>query len=170
MTEVQAYQVLEDRPGFQLRRYAPHTIVTKPMPGSLSESGSQAFGYLADYIFGNNAEGMKIAMTAPVLQQKTPGGFDVSFVMPKDMQNPPAANTDLQISGVPEKLMAATRFSGMASEQLFAAKAKKLLEAIASEGFTAISTPFYARYDGPWTLPMLRRNEVLVEVIASKAQ
>ena len=169
MTEVQAYQVLEDLPGFQLRRYAPHTIVTKPMPGSLSQSGSQAFGYLADYIFGNNSERMKIAMTAPVLQQRTGSGFEVSFVMPKDMTQPPQPNTDLRISQVEEKLMAATKFSGTASESLFESKAKKLLDALTKAGFAPISEVVFARYDGPWTLPMLRRNEVLVEVAADKA-
>jgi hypothetical protein len=169
LTEVQAYQVLEDLPGFQLRRYAPHTIVTKPMPGSLSQSGNQAFGNLADYIFGNNEDGTKIAMTAPVLQQKTVSGFEVSFVMPKEMTNPPKPNTDLQISRVGEKLMAAARFSGMASDALFDSRGKKLLEAIAESSFTPVSEVLFARYDGPWTLPMLRRNEVLVEVRANKA-
>lgn len=169
MTEVQAYQVLEDLPGFQLRRYAPHTIVTKPMPGSLSQSGSQAFGYLADYIFGNNEESMKIAMTAPVLQQKTNSGFEVSFVMPKGLTNPPKPNNGLQISHVGEKLMAAKRFSGTASDSLFESKARKLLEEVAASNLTPVSEVLFARYDGPWTLPMLRRNEVLVEVMANKA-
>lgn len=169
MTEVQQYEVVEDLPGFQLRRYAPHMIVTKPMPGSLSQSGSQAFGYLADYIFGNNAEGVKIAMTAPVLQQKTQDGFEVSFVMPKDMLSPPTPNTNLRISEVDQKLMGAIRFSGSASDSLFEAKSKKLLEAVTSAGYTPISEVMFARYDGPWTLPLLRRNEVLVELGRTEA-
>ena len=169
MTKIQAYQVVEDLPGFQLRQYAPHMIVTKPMPGSLSQSGNQAFGFLADYIFGNNQAGMKIAMTAPVLQQKTKGGFEVSFVMPSDLDKPPAPRTELLISEVPEKLMAALRFSGSASDRLFEAKSKQLLAEVTSNGYTPISEVLFARYDGPWTLPLLRRNEVLVEVTASKA-
>lgn len=169
MTEIQAYEVLEDLPGFQLRKYAPHMIITKPMPGSLSQSGTQAFGYLADYIFGNNQAGMKIAMTAPVLQQKTRDGFEVSFVMPSDLVNPPAPRTDLKITEVSQKLMAAHRFSGSASDQLFESKSKKLLESVLAAGFEPVSEVLFARYDGPWTLPLLRRNEVLVEVVASKA-
>ncbi len=169
MTEVQQYAVVEDLPGFQLRRYAPHMIVTKPMPGSLSQSGNQAFGFLADYIFGNNAEGVKIAMTAPVLQQRTKDGFEVSFVMPSDLSNPPTPNTNLRVSKVDQKLMAAYRFSGSASDSLFEAKSKKLLEAVASAGYTPVSEVIYARYDGPWTLPLLRRNEVLVELGSTEA-
>lgn len=144
-------------------------IVTKPMPGSLSQSGNQAFGFLADYIFGNNAEGVKIAMTAPVLQQRTQDGFEVSFVMPSDLSNPPTPNTNLRVSKVDQKLMAAYRFSGSASDSLFEAKSKKLLEAVASAGYTPVSEVIYARYDGPWTLPLLRRNEVLVELGSTEA-
>ena len=169
MTEIQAYEVVEDLSGFQLRRYAPHTIVTKPMSGSLSQSGNQAFGYLADYIFGNNESSMKIAMTAPVLQQKTPAGFEVSFVMPSDLDAPPAPRSDLKISRVEGKLMAALRFTGSASDSLFESKSQKLLQALGGSGYTPVSEVMFARYDGPWTLPLLRRNEVLVEVVPTKA-
>jgi hypothetical protein len=169
LTEIQAYEVVEDLTGFQLRLYAPHTLVTKPMPGSLSQSGNQAFGYLADYIFGNNESSMKIAMTAPVLQQKTESGFEVSFVMPRDMASPPAPRTDLKISRVAGKLMAAVRFSGSASDGLFESKAEKLLQALRGSGYEPVSEVMFARYDGPWTLPLLRRNEVLVEVVSTKA-
>ena len=169
MTEIQAYEVVEDLPGFQLRRYAPHTILTKPMPGSLSQSGNQAFGYLADYIFGNNESSMKIAMTAPVLQQKTASGFEVSFVMPSDMSSPPAPRTDLKISRVEGKLMAAVRFSGSTSDGLFESKAEKLLRALHGSGYAAVSEVMFGRYDGPWTLPLIRRNDVLVEVVPAAA-
>lgn len=170
MTEIQSYKIVADLPGFQLREYAPHTIVTKPMPGSLSQSGNQAFGFLADYIFGNNSAGTKIAMTAPVLQQRTKEGFEVSFVMPSDMADPPMPKTDLRVSRVDKKLMAASRFSGSASDALFEAKAKKLLDALSKSVYSPVSEVLFARYDGPWTLPLLRRNEVLVEVAANKAQ
>jgi len=169
LTEIQAYEVVEDLTGFQLRRYAAHTIVTKPMPGSLSQSGNQAFGYLADYIFGNNESSMKIAMTAPVLQQKTESGFEVSFVMPRDMASPPKPRTDLKISRIEGKLMAALRFTGSASDSLFESKAEKLLQALSGSGYEPVSEVMFARYDGPWTLPLLRRNEVLVEVVSTKA-
>jgi hypothetical protein len=139
------------------------------MPGSLSQSGNQAFRYLADYIFGNNSEGMKIAMTAPVLQQKTKEGFEVSFVMPSDMDKAPNPNTNLQISRVGQKLIAALGFSGSASDSLFEAKSQKLLGAVIAANYTPLSEVTFARYDGPWTLPLLRRNEVLVEVAANKA-
>lgn len=166
MAEIQRYDVVENYPGFQLRRYAPHTIVTKSMTGSMSQAGSNAFGYLAGYISGQNDRGQAIAMTAPVLQKKTQVGYEVSFVMPADLENAPAPRAGLQLSNIGSKLMAAIKFSGSASEELFARKANQLIEAAVASGLKVIGDPLYARYNGPWTPPLLRRNEVLVEVKA----
>ena len=164
MAEIQAYDVVEDFPGFQLRRYAPHSLVTKLMPGTMSQSGNQAFGYLVNYISGRNDRGQQIAMTAPVLQQKTESGFEVSFVLPQEITDPPTPNPGLEIRKVGSKLMAAHKFSGLAADELFERKAKLLLAAVSKAGFNPTSEVMYARYNGPWTPPMLRRNEVLVEV------
>ena len=169
MAEIQRYDVVEDLKGFQLRRYESHNLVTKPMPGSMSFSGNQAFGYLVNYISGQNESGTKIAMTAPVLQQKTKDGFEVSFVMPHDLKNPPNPMGNLKVVAVEGKLMAALKFSGSASGDLFEKKGKSLLESVQQAGYKPISEVLYARYNAPWTPPLLRRNEVLVEVEPIKA-
>lgn len=169
MAEVQKYDVVEDLQGFQLRRYAPHSIVTKPMSGSMAQAGNSAFGYLAGYISGDNERGQQIAMTAPVLQQKTGSGYEVSFVMPAGLTEPPAPRPGLSMRKVGEKLMAAIKFSGLASDDLFERKAKELTELVQKSGFEVLSPPIYARYNGPWTPPMLRRNEVLLEVARTQA-
>lgn len=164
MAEVQRYDVVENLSGFQLRRYEPHNLVTKPMSGSLASSGNSAFGYLAGYISGQNQSGQRIAMTAPVLQQRTESGFEVSFVMPHDLASPPKPMGDLKLVQVAGKLMAALQFSGSASDELFDKKAQLLLGLVAKESFKPLAQVLYARYNGPWTPPLLRRNEVLVEV------
>ena len=130
----------------------------------MASAGNSAFGYLASYISGQNERGQQIAMTAPVLQQKTASGYEVSFVMPDDLVDPPKPRSSLELKRVDSKLMAAIKFSGSASDELFARKAKELISSIEAAGFRAISEPLYARYNGPWTPPLLRRNEVLVEV------
>ena len=40
----------------------------------------------------------------------------------------------------------------------------ELLAWIKAKGWTPIASPQLARYDPPWTLPFLRRNEILVEL------
>lgn len=165
MTEIQRYEVVETFPGFELRSYADHTLVTKPMSGSMGSAAYSAFGYLAGYIGGQNQTRQQIAMTAPVLQKKTESGFDVSFVMPADMElAPDPVVSDMRVERVRGELVAAKRFTGAASDDLFERKAQDLIAAARRSGFEVAGDVQYARYNGPWTPPFLRRNEVLVAV------
>lgn len=165
MTEIWRYRVLESNSGFELRDYADHTLVTKPMAGSMGSAAYGAFRYLVNYLGGENQDRTQIAMTAPVVQQKSKAGYDVSFVMPDGMQDvPKPLGPDMRIEQVPGQLMAAKRFSGSASDELFERKAAELVAAVQKAGFEIVGEVQYARYNGPWTPPILRRNEVLVAV------
>jgi cystathionine beta-lyase family protein involved in aluminum resistance len=165
LAEIQRYSVLETKPGFEVRNYEPHTIVIKPMAGDMGSASYSAFGYLAGYIGGENEAGQKIAMTAPVLQQKRGSGFDVSFVMPHDLKNAPnPVRSGMRVEKVEGKLMAAKRFSGSASDALFERKGQELIAQAGKAGYKVVGEVLYARYNGPWTPPILRRNEVLVEI------
>lgn len=165
MTEVQRYEVVETLPGFELRSYADHTLVTKPMAGSMSSAAYSAFRYLAGYIGGENQARQQIAMTAPVLQQKTATGFDVSFVMPAEMTDAPQPVVQgMRVERIKGQLIAAKRFAGAASDDLFERKSQALVSAVKQAGFKVVGEVQYARYNGPWTPPFLRRNEVLVAV------
>jgi hypothetical protein len=165
LTEIQAYEVLESHKGFELRSYPAHTVVSVASPGDLGAAGMGAFGYLAGYIGGRNQANQAIAMTAPVLQEKKDSGFQVSFVLPKDLQNHPLPlDPRLALETKEPSVMAAIRFSGMASDALFQRKAEELSRLCVESGFKVTSEPLFARYNGPWTPPMLRRNEVLLKV------
>ena len=165
MAEIQRYKVIESHRGFEVRDYEPHTLVTKAMPGSMGSASNSAFGYLAGYIGGENQARQQIAMTAPVLQKKSGSGFDVSFVMPHDLVDAPQPlRSGMNVQRMQGGLMAAKRFSGSASEQLFETKAQMLLTELTQAGFEAVGEIQYARYNGPWTPPVLRRNEVLVAI------
>jgi len=167
VTEVQRYEVVGKKPGFEIRQYAPHLLVTKSMSGSLSAAGSNAFRYLAGYISGENADRQQIAMTAPVLQHKQPSGYEVAFVMPDHMKDAPAPLREgMEVKKVDGVLMAAKRFSGLATDELFERKGKKLLEELRAAGYEPVGEVSYARYNGPWTPAPLRRNEVLVALSA----
>ena len=84
--------------------------------------------------------------------------------MPDELRDPPKPRPGLELRSIESKLMAAIKFSGSASDELFERKAKELVSSLEAAGYRVISEPLYARYNGPWTPPLLRRNEVLVEV------
>ena len=55
------------------------------------------------------------------------------------------------------------RFCGMAGEDSLKRYTEELNAFISAKNLTPLSAPTYAFYNPPWTLPFLRRNEVMVE-------
>ncbi len=158
MTEHQPYTVVEQRNGFELRRYPPAVLAEVEMSGV-----SSAFRTLVSYIGGRNSNGQKIAMTAPVLQE--PGTF--AFVMPAGSslsRMPTPTDPTIRMRDVGEELVAADRFSGRWSDSGFARRAESLLAAVRAAGLEPTGAPRFARYDPPWTPWFMRRNEVLIPV------
>lgn len=165
MTEVQPYTVVRSLGAAELRLYPPHTVVSVHRGGNLAEAGMSAFGSLANYISGRNRANQQIAMTAPVVQHPTPQGYRVSFVMPASLAQAPApSDPQLDLHTEPGGLVAAIEFSGLANESAFQRQGERLLAAVRASGLHPVGEVFFARYNGPWTPPFLRRNEALVAV------
>lgn len=166
MTEVQPYQVVRELGEAELRLYPAHSLVSTLRQGSLSEAGMSAFSSLIGYIQGRNQNRQQIAMTAPVIQHPTADGYRVSFVMPAEMNQPPAP-VEAGVTVVAERggLFAAVQFSGLANEAAFKRQGAKLLSILKANDLNSMGEVFYARYNGPWTAPFLRRNEALVAVV-----
>jgi hypothetical protein len=108
----------------------------------------------------------KIAMTAPVTVQQGSEKWRVNFVMPSEytLSTLPVPNNDqVRLKEVPARKVAVVTFSGIAGESKTASKTEQLLAWMAGKQLKPIRTPELARYNPPWTLPFLRRNEVMVE-------
>ena len=82
-TEEPDYQVVRELAGSAVRQYAAYMVAEVVVAGPAGDTGKQAFPILAGYIFGKNKGEKKFAMTAPVTQTVSPGGFLVQFVSPK---------------------------------------------------------------------------------------
>jgi hypothetical protein len=171
------YELVREYPGFELRRYGPMLLAETRVSGDFESVGNRAFRRLADYIFGGNAPGEKIAMTAPVSQRPaeaavgegvTPeGDYALSFVMPGRFTADTLPRPDdpaIEIREEPARLMAAARYSGRWTWENYRKHEQRLLEAVRAAGLTPLGAPVYARYNPPITPWPFRRNEVLVEV------
>ena len=91
----------------------------------------------------------------------------VQFTMPGEYSMttlPKPRNSAVTIRAVPGKLYAALVFSGFAGEAKAQQKADELLVWLKARNRRVIATSQLARYNPPWTLPFLRRNEILVEI------
>jgi hypothetical protein len=190
--EEPAYALVRKERGVELRRYAPVVrAVTVVDNVSWDRALNEGFRRLAGYIFGGNTRQQSIAMTspvtaqpsstststsssssmtiatAPVTAQPASTGVRVTFTMPAGhtLQTLPAPhNRAVVLEAVAERLVAVRAFSGFAGQDTFERERQALLQGLTGLGVRAVAEPELARYDPPWTLPFLRRNEVAVEV------
>jgi effector-binding domain-containing protein len=185
-TEEPKFSLLEKDQSFELRLYEPKIIAEVEVDGDMSAASRKGFRQIADFIFGNNTAqsgksekismtapvaikpaSEKIAMTAPVGVQQSEKGWRVSFVMPSQYTLetlPKPNNPQISIKQLPAKKFALIRFSGLVDEEKMQAKSAELNQWITMKKLNPVGIPELARYNPPWTLPFLRRNELMIEV------
>ena len=183
-TEEPRYTVIEQAGDLELRAYDPMIVAETQVSGPMDDASSAGFRLIADYIFGNNSLGAggnekismtapvtmvpkskKISMTAPVATRQSGEQWRIHFVMPSQYTLdtlPKPNNPAVRLREVPASKYAVIRFSGLVDDHKRIAKAAELMTWLDSKGIKPIGQPELARYNPPWTLPFLRRNEVMV--------
>ncbi|MBH0064944.1 SOUL family heme-binding protein [Psychrobacter sp. SZ93C1] len=187
-TEEPEYTLLTQTGDFELRRYDEQLVAQTWVSGDQDSASREGFKILADYIFGNNTAptggsskismtapvtmqseasdaSQKIAMTAPVSMQQEDGKWRVQFTMPSQytMQTLPKPNNpNVKIIEVPAQTYGVIKFSWLAGEDKVAEKTEALQTWMQDQNLTPTGEPELARYNPPWTLPFLRRNEVMI--------
>jgi len=183
-TEEAPYTVIKTDDMFELREYPPQVLAEIIVEGELEDAGNKAFRPLFRYISGDNKsrdkiamtapvsqeqKGEKISMTAPVSQQSVQGKWAVSFMMPASYTMETLPNPDdpnIKLRQVPARRVAAVRYSGFWSEEKYLLHKEKLEKWIKDNSFTVTGEPVWARYNPPFTLWFMRRNEILIPVAA----
>lgn len=167
----------------EIRRYEPRIAAQTIVDADEEEARQEGFRRLARYIFGGNGGKKRVAMTAPVSQSpagsqkiamtapvsSTPGsdGWVVRFFMPSEwtMDTLPESDDDrVTLTEVPAETVAVLRFSGGRGRGDVQPQIAALTDALRAEGIEMLSEPMTWFYDPPWTLPPLRRNEVVVAI------
>jgi hypothetical protein len=188
MTQVQredgspAYDVVQKGAVFEVRAYAPYLIAEVTVPGPAESASGAGFRMLAGYIFGRNTSALKLAMTAPVTQRPVPvklamtapvtqaradAGFVVQFVMPPGYTLatlPVPDDPRVKLRAVPAQRMAVLRYAGRWTPENYESHLAELRDALASAGIATDGEPVLARYDAPYVMPFLRRNEIWLHV------
>lgn len=176
------YTVLDKQGKFEIRQYPSSLIAETIVEADFKEAGNLAFGRLFKYISGNNRKqesismtapvsqtntSEKIAMTAPVNMQQTEGKYAVSFLMPSRYTLetlPEPLDDSVVIKEIPPQKIAAIRYSGTWSQERYEAQKASLQELLQTNGLVPTGEPVFARYNPPFELWFLRRNEVLIPV------
>ena len=91
----------------------------------------------------------------------------MSFVMPSkySMDSLPVPNNNrVRLKEILTKKFVVIEFSGTNSSENVTKHENQLMNYIEANQIKIIGSPKYAFYNAPWTLPFLRRNEVMTEI------
>ena len=175
------YKVEKQDGSIEIRSYGPMIAAEAQVQGERKSAINEGFQLIAGYIFGKNEPQAKIAMTAPVEQQKSQkiamtapvtqqgqeNSWTVRFIMPKSwtMQTLPVpSDPRVKLEPLPARRFLVVTFSGLARDDAIKSRTAELRQYAASHKLATVGEPVLAFYNPPWTLPMLRRNEIMLEL------
>lgn len=157
--ETPDYDVLLKEDEYEIRRYPGFNIVEYE---SLDENTS-GFQYLFKYISKDNKENKKISMTVPVIQEEN---NKIAFIVPEEFADkvPEPNNPKINIKKFDEGLFGVIRYSGLSNDAKELKMMEKLEKWLKEKAYEKQSEYMLASYNAPFTLPMLRRNEIWIRV------
>mmetsp|Transcript_11367 Transcript_11367/g.26363 ORF Transcript_11367/g.26363 Transcript_11367/m.26363 type:complete len:228 (-) Transcript_11367:671-1354(-) len=179
-----AYTVVASTNDYEIRDYEGYTVASTNMaklgePYSMEDlaSGGAAFNALAAYLFGANSEGKAMDMTTPVT---TTSLGEMRFYLKGDgvsMFPEPLVDDNLydtgsiQLVDIPPARLAVRRFTGFVTDGEVARQKDVLLQSLQLDGTWELDVAHGAivphvifQYNPPYTLPMIRRNEIAVPI------
>ena len=156
------YQVVKTNEFYEIRKYSDRLAVE-----TSTSNQNSGFRKLFNYISGDNQTNEEIKMTTPVTEMERKGNMTMQFYLPLkfDKNNVPIpSRPDVEIVNIVGGYFAVIRYSGRSSDKNFM-KHKEILEnELKKDDISILGSPIKATYNGPFTLPMLRRNEVMFEI------
>jgi hypothetical protein len=187
------YTLISQKNGYEIREYRYYILAETTISGAENrdEASRKGFSIIAGYIFGDNIKRDKIPMTVPVNTEKIDmtmpvntekiemtmpvntkeeadsAIYNVSFVMPSKytLETLPEPNDKrVKLREVPAHKVAVRRFSWTTSESAFKKNEAELLKALSRDGVETVGAVNVARYNTPFTIPFMLRNEIHIEV------
>lgn len=163
-----------------IRQYAPVMLAQVSSSSEGDTSTNPEFRALFRYISGDNRQNAKIKMTAPVINQSekikmtapvitstAPQNMTMAFFLPQKYNAgnaPQPTNRKIKLVSRPAMTMAVIRFSGSTSKLRVKQMTDKLTAWIKQSRYKITGPAVVAMYNPPWTLPMLKRNEIQIPV------
>ena len=155
------YEVVKENQEYEIRKYSDRLVIET---NSIEGNG---FRKLFNYISGNNEESQEIKMTVPVTQEIKNGSMTMQFYLPLKFNKdnaPKPSNSDIKILNIEGGYYAVIKYSGRSSDKNFLKNKNILEKQLKQDNITIISPPIRASYNSPFTLPMLKRNEVMYKI------
>lgn len=156
--ETPAYTVLRRFKDYEIRLYKSFKVAESKADNQMARG--EAFMKLAGFIFGENEEKRKVAMTTPVFFT----GDTLQFVLGSDTGDDglTPVRDDIACTSMQGGVYACLKFNGLATEEEARERASELRQLLKESGYEAVGEEIVARYNDPSTLPFVRRNEVII--------
>ena len=155
------YEVVKENKIYEIRKY-PNRLVIET--NSVQGNG---FRKLFNYISGNNKENEEIKMTVPVTQEIKNENMTMQFYLPSKFNKdnaPKPVDSEVKILTIEGGYYAVIEYSGRSSDKNFLKNKAILEKALKQDNLLVLSPPIRASYNSPFTLPILKRNEVMYRV------
>ena len=155
------YEIVKENKIYEIRKY-PNRLVIET--SSIQGNG---FRKLFNYISGNNKDNEEIKMTVPVTQEIKNGNMTMQFYLPSKFNKnnaPKPVNSEVKILTIEGGYYAVIEYSGRSSDKNFLKNKDILEKVLKQDSLLVLSPPIRASYNSPFTLPMLKRNEVMYRV------
>jgi len=162
------YKIVHQTDVYEIRHYDDHLAVQATYTNQ-----DRSFRNLFNYISGANKDSEKIKMTIPVTQYEASSEMLMQFYLPSKFTVKTApVPTDLRVKliTIEEGHYAVIKYSGRLTDKNFNKHKKILKENLIEDKIEIIGPAIKATYNGPFTLPMLRRNEAMFHVNWEKLQ
>ena len=155
------YKVVKENKNYEIRKYSDRLVI------ETNSTQGNAFRKLFNYISGNNEQKEEIKMTVPVTQEIKNGNMIMQFYLPSKFNKnnaPKPSNTEIEILTIEGGYYAVIKYSGRSSDKNFLKNKDILEKQLKQDNVIILSPPIRASYNSPFTLPMLKRNEVMYRV------
>ena len=156
------FNIVHQTDAYEIRQYGDRLVVQATYTNQNS-----SFRNLFNYISGANKKTEEIKMTIPVTQFEESSEMVMQFYLPSKFTiktAPTPTDPKVKLITIEGGYYAVIKYSGRSTNNNFN-KHKKILEKNLIEDKVEIIGPaIKAIYNGPFTLPILRRNEAMFRV------
>ena len=156
------FNIIHETDVYEIRHYVNRLAVQ-----ATNNKQNSTFRMLFNYISGKNTNSEKIKMTTPVTQLNENSDMVMQFYLPETFTEetaPTPTDPRVKLVTIKEGYYAVIQYSGRNTYNRFIKYTKILHKALIKDGINMNEIPIKASYNGPFTLPILRRNEAMYSI------
>ena len=157
--EEPSFNVVHQTDVYEVRHYVERLAVQ-----ATYSNQNSSFRNLFNYISGANTGSEKIAMTTPVTQSEESSEMVMQFYLPSKFTKktaPLPTDSKVRLITIEEGHYAVIKYSGRITDKNFDKHKNILQKNLKKDNIEILGPAIRAYYNGPFTLPMLRRNEAM---------